>query len=365
MSKPSTINSTSTPNYVWAITLITILLLGLNFVRPFLSVIILGLLMAFIFYPVHKYLTKKLRSSGRSVVATTIFSIIVMIIPLILIVGITAAQAVKLSHQLTGGTFNLNNQSITGAITDISNNINQKIESAVGVKDAISSEGVKGFVSDLLPKLANELGNALVNIASGIPGLVTMFILYLFIFTAGLSKGSKLVQIAKDLSPFDKKTNKLYLEKMGAMAKAMLKGQFVIAAAQGFETALVLSLVGISGYFWFFGVLFTFMSFIPLGAGIITIPLGIILILTGNITEGSLILLNHFLIVTNIDNVIRPKIVPKNAQLPAALTILGAFAGVAAFGFVGVIYGPMIMIVITTTVESYIEYKKQNAKQPA
>ncbi len=61
-------------------------------------------------------------------------------------------------------------------------------------------------------------------------------------------------------------------------------------------------------------------------------------------------MLNHFLIVTNIDNYIRPKVVPDNARLPAALTILGAFAGVSYFGFLGVIYGPMIMIFVMTTI---------------
>jgi predicted PurR-regulated permease PerM len=60
-------------------------------------------------------------------------------------------------------------------------------------------------------------------------------------------------------------------------------------------------------------------------------------------------------IVTNIDNVLRPKLVPKDAKLNGALTILSVFAGIKVFGFLGIVVGPIIMILITTTVNVYVQ----------
>jgi predicted PurR-regulated permease PerM len=150
------------------------------------------------------------------------------------------------------------------------------------------------------------------------------------------------------------------------MTKAMAKGQVVIALAQGFAGALSLLTIGAGEYFMVLFILFSILSIIPLGAGIATIPIGLLAIAFGNIPAGLIILGTHFVIVTNIDNVLRPMLVPKEAQMPAFFTIISAFAGVAYFGLLGVIYGPIIMIVILTTIELYQKNKPlmPTEKQP-
>jgi predicted PurR-regulated permease PerM len=85
----------------------------------------------------------------------------------------------------------------------------------------------------------------------------------------------------------------------------------------------------------------------------------LILLVTGQPINGVIILLAHFLVVTNIDNFLRPMVVPEEAYLSPSLTLISAFAGVSYFGFLGVIYGPIVMIFITTTVDMYIEQRKK------
>jgi predicted PurR-regulated permease PerM len=153
----------------------------------------------------------------------------------------------------------------------------------------------------------------------------------------------------------------VYLAQAGAMTKAMVKGQFVIAIAQGFASAFSLWVTGLD-YFWFFFVLLTFLSFIPLGGGIVTLPLGVVLIATGHIWQGIFVILFHLLVVSNIDNLLRPRLVPKTVQLNSALTLLGVFSGLALFGAIGVIYGPVIMILLVTTFRMYADYNRRVAK---
>lgn len=147
------------------------------------------------------------------------------------------------------------------------------------------------------------------------------------------------------------------------MARGVVGGQFVIAAAQGVVEAGILYLAGVE-YFFFFALILTFLSVIPLGGGILTIPIGIIMLLTGNIWQGLIILLGHFLIITNIDNVLRPRLIPKSIRINSALMLLSVFGGLALFGFLGIFVGPIIMILVLSTLEVFLPLAREYATSP-
>jgi predicted PurR-regulated permease PerM len=107
-----------------------------------------------------------------------------------------------------------------------------------------------------------------------------------------------------------------------------------------------------------FVIFLTVLSFIPLGSGIITIPLGIGMALFGNITGGIFVVVFHVVVVTSIDNLLRPFLVPKSAHLNAALMLLSVFAGLKMFGFWGIVLGPVLMIIIVTTISVYLAVYK-------
>ncbi len=100
------------------------------------------------------------------------------------------------------------------------------------------------------------------------------------------------------------------------------------------------------------------MSIIPLGGGIVTIPFGIGMILFGHPVGGLFVIAWHLLVVSNIDNVLRPFLVPRGARLDPALMLLAVFSGIAAFGFWGIVLGPVLMIVIVTTIDVYLAVYK-------
>lgn len=79
------------------------------------------------------------------------------------------------------------------------------------------------------------------------------------------------------------------------------------------------------------------------------------MLLTGNLAGGIFVIAGHLLVVTNIDNILRPRLVPPEAKLDSALTILSVFSGIALLGFLGIIVGPVIMITIVTTISVYLE----------
>ena len=159
----------------------------------------------------------------------------------------------------------------------------------------------------------------------------------------------------KRLSPLDDVVDTLFLRRIKLTVWAMFIAIFVIAVVQG----LVMGL-----FIWFAGVpyapLWTLLSVVcamlPLGASLIAIPLGIAHLLIGNYTAAVIILAGYLLVVSNLDMFICPRLVPKEAYLNFALVLISALGGYALFGFFGVVYGPVVMILFLTTLEVYETY---------
>jgi predicted PurR-regulated permease PerM len=82
------------------------------------------------------------------------------------------------------------------------------------------------------------------------------------------------------------------------------------------------------------------------------------MILFGNVFGGVFVIAFHLVVVTNVDNVLRPILVPREARLDSALMLLAVFAGIAMFGFWGIVIGPVLMIVVVTTISVYLAVYK-------
>lgn len=120
-------------------------------------------------------------------------------------------------------------------------------------------------------------------------------------------------------------------------------GQGLIAIIQGLLVSIAFFLAGVNdAIFW--GILSTFLSFLPIiGAPLITLPAAIILYLNGNTTEATFIFLFTLIVLINIDNVIRFIINKKIADTHPVVTVIGVIIGIPMFGFVGLVFGPLLL----------------------
>jgi predicted PurR-regulated permease PerM len=194
--------------------------------------------------------------------------------------------------------------------------------------------------------------------AGGLVGGITAAVLFLYIFMSLLTNREQVATLVRQLNPLGEEVTDLYLQKMGAMVRGTVLGQFVIALAQGVAGAASIYIAGFHDGFFMFAILLTALSIIPLGGGIVTIPFGIGMILFGNVIGGLSVIVFHIVVVTNIDNFLRPILVPREARLDPALMLLAVFAGIAMFGFWGIVIGPVLMIVVVTTISVYLAVYK-------
>ena len=192
----------------------------------------------------------------------------------------------------------------------------------------------------------------IITTVGNIPTAVILTIMYIVLFVEFLVYGKKLVATLYRISPFETNATKMYLQRIGHMTNAMVKGQLLLSVIISFLSACLMLLLGLQDYFFLLFILFTVLNLVPLGCGILLIPIAIVAILLGNVIPG-VIVLALYLIISNLDSVIRPRIMPKDATMSAGLTIIAAFGGIAAFGLLGVVYGPVLMIVILTTIELF------------
>lgn len=328
------------------------------FLRNYFMLIAVSAILAYLFNPVYLWFLKKFKNGhGKAISMTVIVLFATIAIPLAVLLAITIDQAAKLVDQVSEvvSTSGSAGEAINTLVADF-NEQADKIPFVDG--EVLKVDQISEWIKNSLSTIVSTTLNFLKSFAGGIANFFTTLIIFLFIFSSLLRNQKKLLSWLNDLNPLGTEMNDLYLKKMGAMTTAMVKGQFVIAILQGLSGTISLWLTGMD-YLAFWFVLLTFLSIIPLGGGIILIPFGIILILTGNVWQGVLILAWHFIITTNIDNIFRPKFVPKSARLDPALTILSVFAGISIFGFLGIVIGPVVMIVLLTTLDMYLTYTKK------
>ena len=137
------------------------------------------------------------------------------------------------------------------------------------------------------------------------------------------------------------------------LVSASVTSTLAIAAIQGLITGFVLVLLGVPGaLLW--GLMTTILSFLPLvGSALVWAPIAIWLAVTGPLTKGIVLALVGLLVLGNVDNVVRPLLLSGRSQINTLVLIVSLMGGVSAFGFIGIVLGPLVAVLATAIVESY------------
>ena len=324
---------------------------GAYFLSTFFILIVLAGILAFLFNPLYQKLCKKMSPSSASALVL-IISILMVVGPLILIIFFAAAQ-------ISNNISSLANTFTGSGLTEMGDNFIAFVNNFLGNIPFVDFTLTEQAILDAVKNISQTAGTYLLGVASSIAtslfGLVTSSIIYMYVFVSLLKNSDTLITVFRKLNPLGDQISNLYLEKIGAMIQGTVRGQFIIAVVQGFLVAVTFALVGYPQFFFIIFVLFSIMSIIPLGAGILAIPIAGIMILFGQLWQGLAIIGEHVLINSNVDNILRPILVPKKARLDAALMLLSVFAGIRFFGFLGIVIGPTIVIIIVTTIRVYLD----------
>lgn len=337
------------------------LLFGAYFLRRYFMLIVIAAIVAYLFTPLYNWLRTKLHS-GIATTLTVLAAMATVVIPLIAVISLATVQ---ISHMLIGVAEWAKTADLNALGDKAIGTVNQLLHKLPFQTPTITIESLRENLGKVAQTVGEWLLRTLSGAAGGAIGFVTSAIIFLYVLISLLVNKTKLITLVRRLNPLGEEVTDLYLAKMGAMVKGTVKGQFIIAMIQGVLGAISIYIAGFHDAFFIFAIFLTALSVIPLGSGIVTIPFGIGLMFFGNVAGGLFIVLFHIFGITNVDNFLRPILVPKEARLDPALMLLSVFSGIAMFGFFGIILGPVLMILIVTTISVYLAVYKDVAMEEA
>uniref|UniRef100_A0A5Q5BP46 AI-2E family transporter n=2 Tax=unclassified Mycobacterium TaxID=2642494 RepID=A0A5Q5BP46_MYCSS len=339
-----------------ALSVVTLLAVafGAYFLRGFFILIVVAAVGAYLFTPLYERLRRRF-GTGLSATLTLLAAVLTVIIPATLVVFLAIVQITQMVTTVNQWMATTDVSTLGDRAMKFANDL---IEKVPFLDFRLTPDTLRDGVVTVSQRVGEWLLGVLQGAVGGVLGALAATVIFLYVFISLLVNRDKIRTLIRRLNPLGEDITDLYLAKTGAMVKGTVKGQFVIALCQGVAGAISIYVAGFHEGFFFFAIVLSALSVIPLGSGILSIPFGIGMALFGNVIGGVFVVAFHLLVVTNIDNVLRPMLVPKAARLDPALMLLAVFSGIAMFGFWGIVLGPVLMIIIVTTISVYLAVYK-------
>ncbi len=213
---------------------------------------------------------------------------------------------------------------------------------AVGPELAKTTGSIASWASQQAVGIAGGVGRAVINLVIALLGLY-----YLLVSGDGMWQS-----IAEHL-PFNHKTTERLRNRFHTVTEATLVDIGVTAVLQGTLVGVAFYLTGIShAALW--GAIAAVASVLPvLGGSLVWVPGAIVLYADGRTGAALALTAMGVIIISNIDNVVRPIIFRKVSNIHPLVTLVGAFAGVEYFGLAGVLLGPLALAYFFEMLSAY------------
>ncbi|MEO6080465.1 MAG: AI-2E family transporter [Steroidobacteraceae bacterium] len=309
--------------------------------RPLALPIAWAAIVGFLMHPLQVRLTRRLK--GRSTLAASLITgltPVALFVPLTLLAIAFLQQVGTLTTHLQQNTdmFSLaswldstQHPRIAGLITWISTRFNVQVSDM----QAYLRDSVQTWAGTL----AKSGGLAFLFTA----GVLLRFFLMLFILFFSLRDGEMWFKRVAALLPLTKTHSSKLFTRMGKVLRAVVYGCGLTALVQGTLVTIGFAIAGLSGPI-VFGVVASVLALLPFGgAALVWVPGMLYLFATGSIGWG-IFMLAWGGVVSISDNFIRPAIISRYTPVPTLLVFLGVIGGVAAFGPIGFIIGPVILV---------------------
>jgi len=338
--------------YARTFALLTVLVLGLvlfRIVQPFLGPLLWALFAAFLLHPLHRRLTRHVRGRKQlSALLLTLLTFIVVVGPL---TALSAAFAVQLGDLL---------QYAQSAVSDPTkaNVLNLMNVPWLDTTFDINLIQIRGWIMeasrDLLQSLASMGGRVFV----GAIGTVVGFMLMVFMLFFFIRDGDEMLTGVRDLIPMSSGYKSKLFDDLAAVARAMVYGTGLVALIQGTLVGIAFAIVGLPSPI-VFGTLAALASLLPFGgSAIVWLPGAIALAGHQHWWQAIFLFVWGALLVSLVDNIVRPLLVSKQANVGTLTVFIGVLGGLAAFGAIGLFLGPVVLALCISLIRFMREVRR-------
>lgn len=336
-----------------------LLLLAFVVLQPFLVPVLWAGILVYVTWPI--YLRVRSRCASKPNLAAFIMTLIlslVLILPVVWVLLLMRAEAAdvyqKLMAQINQGHVDLPAEirrlpwvgARIGAFFD-----------RINADPAVLQAEIRNAGDWLMTHAGDLLGGVGRNVAKMGFALLTAFFLY--------RDGEALVaQVREVVERMLGHRADDYVEAMGATTRAVVYGIVLTAVAQGLLSGVGYAVAGVEGAV-FLGAVTTLIAMVPFGTPFAWGSIAIWLLVQGKVGAAIGLALWGTLVVSWVDNFIRPLVISSATRIPFLLVMFGVLGGLAAFGMVGLFLGPVILAVMLAVWREWLEDARENSPPPS
>ncbi len=336
------------------LTFVALLILTALLLKPFFSVILLSLIAVIVLKPLYGWFYRTKFTKGRrrlSASVTILTFLFLLVVPVTIMIVLFVDQ---LSSQLVAlADFDLD---------AIFQEIEDAMPTAGGQSITLDREAIKNVIGEAAAAVLGAAIGLAGTILSALPRLIVDGMIFLVVVVTLLPEFDRVVEEMQEISPLGSEITELYYRKTTAMISSLFKGIFLIAALQGLVMGFFFWLAGVQAVF-LFAMLSMLLAVIPVvGISFLVIFIAVVFLLSGNTTSAAIVLVGFYGVVNWIDVILRPRLVSKEAYMHFSLVLLGILGGLAFAGLLGLFYGPVVILLLLTTIDIYREtYAKEDS----
>jgi predicted PurR-regulated permease PerM len=306
---------------------------------PFMPSIVFALIFAVIFYPLFNYLHNKVHlGKGLSALIVLITTLVFIFTPLAIFIGLVANEAVNF------------------IVTFDQSGLFRFFDQFTSFKFFGYPIDISGFITSFKDGIQGILLNAGMNISTfasaifaNIAGLAFQLFVFVFLFIFFLTDSEKLIKALKRVAPFSRKQNDLLFQRMHDVSKVVFVGNLSVAVLSGITAFTAFTLFKVpSPIIW--ALLAALLSLVPaIGTILVYFCGAIIVYFTMGIT-WSIVLIIYFIALEMVllQSIIKPRLIDKNIEVHPILVFFSIVGGISAFSSMGIIYGPLIVVLFVS-----------------
>ncbi len=339
--------------YIFFALLAAVAILSALVVLPFITSIVAGLILAYVFYPFYNWMTKRLHKNVAAF-ATAVIIILLVTVPSVILINHLTQEThyiyLRTKQQLMSGEF----------IADRCYEDNPLCNSVRNFNELFQDENIKAYTVNMLNDVLTAFTKRISGLIFSLPRILLHLFIMLFTTFYALKDGKHLVERLTKIFPLTVHHQDEIVTQLSDVTKAVIYGSFIVALVQGALGAFGFWVFGISGFLWW-GVLITLFAFIPfIGTSIIWLPASAYLTLsgylqgeTGLMWRGLGLFIYCLIIVSTVDNILKPFVVAGQTKVHPLLILVGILGGLFFFGIIGVLIGPLTLALLQTLLRIY------------
>ncbi len=340
---------------------LSIVLLAL-LIQPFAKAFFLAAVLGGAFHGLHKRMTRNLR--GRDNLAAGLLCFMVIVALLLPLTGLTAFVVGEVTNGVQFVSKTLRREGLEGLIDRLpgpARGLAEKVMERIPMREQKLEEHIQEQVSSSGGTAAKAVTGA-VAMTGSIALQTAMMLIALFFF---LVDGGKFVRWLESISPLKEGQTTEILSEFRNVSVAVLVSTLATAGVQSVAALVGYLIAGVPVPLFFAGVTFLLALIPAIGAAVVCFVAALVLFIEGKPGWAIFLMVWGVLVVGLVDNIVKPLLVKRGMQLHGGIVFFALIGGLAAFGTVGLLVGPLVVAFFLALIRIYERDYGRPKPQPA